>query len=122
MPRTIYILLIALFIILAGFSSPGKDDKIKDELKDPVQRHSIMNQIMNNSEYMSEFMNGVLENKKAQNIMMDQMFLVADNDSAFTAKMYQHMKDYNDMMDHMRYMMNGRDSAMHSYGMRHHMN
>ena len=122
MSHKIYIPILLLFIVLTGFYASGINEKIKDELKDPDQRQAIMNQMMNNTEYMSEFMNGVLKNKQAQNIMMDQMFMMADNDSTFAAAMFQHMKDYGNMMNHMRDMMNGSNGMMHSYGMMHGMN
>jgi hypothetical protein len=122
MLQKICIPLLIVFIILTGFYTSGENDKIKNELKDPAQRHLIMNQIMSNSEYMSEFMNFVMENNKAKNIMMDQMFLMADNDSAITANMFQHMKEYNNIMNHMIDMMKGNYNSMHSYGLMHRMN
>jgi len=119
MIRKIFSVAIVLLFTTALFQINAQDSKTKEVLKDPAQRQMIMNQIMNNSEYMNEFMNKMMQNNNTRYMMMNQMFMTANRDSSFTNYMFNHMKDYNYMWDHMKYMMNG-NGMMHGGMMNYH--
>ena len=118
---------ILLLITFSAYNTYGQDKNVHELLKDSATRHMIMNQMMNNTEYMNEFMNSVMKDENARNIMMDHMFMMADRDSSFTKMMYNHMKNFDHMMGSMQNMMNrhsmmgqgmmGQNGMMHHNGM-----
>lgn len=117
MIRKLFSFVIVLLFTTALFQINGQDKNTQEVLKDPAQRQVIMNQIMNNSEYMNEFMNEMMQNNNARNMMMNHMFMTANRDSSFAGYMFNHMKDYDSMWDHMKYMMNGNGNGMMHGGM-----
>ncbi|MDZ7763614.1 MAG: hypothetical protein U5K00_04200 [Melioribacteraceae bacterium] len=56
--------------------------------------------------YMNEFMQKAMNDQNARGMMMNNMFMMADQDSSIAQSMYDHMNNYEGMMNHMRMMMN----------------
>jgi hypothetical protein len=109
-------IILAGLLISSAFILNAQDDSIEQMMKNNQKRNQVMDYMINHHNVMQEFMNKMMNNQDAWN-MMDQMFSRANTDSSFYNQMWQYMHNHNNMMSMMQHMMG---NYMHGGMMNHH--